>query len=181
MWHQWFNHNVMKLGEYFWVQRKQKLWFYSTILLNITSSINTSAYTQHARDAADVEHCRAYVMVLLIMVVQELLNKLFIFVFFAHNKYSPSFVKIKVEPLISHGLFYWFPYCVSGNISVVLLSMHGQRALGCHQQYLNLCHEDIRRSYGFGTTWRWVFNHIIYIFGWTIALTKLTWVKPSAH
>ncbi len=33
----------------------------------------------------------------------------------------------------------------------VLLSMEGQRALGFHQKYLNLCSEDERRSYGFGT------------------------------
>ncbi len=34
---------------------------------------------------------------------------------------------------------------------------------------LNLCFEDERRSYGFGTTWRWV-NDRIFIFGWTIPL-----------
>ncbi len=33
-----------------------------------------------------------------------------------------------------------------------LLSMEGQRALGIHQKYLNLCSEDERRSYGFGKT-----------------------------
>ncbi len=41
----------------------------------------------------------------------------------------------------------------SGNISVALLYMEGQRALGFHQKYLNLCFEDEQRSYGFGTTW----------------------------
>ncbi len=30
-----------------------------------------------------------------------------------------------------------------------LLSVEGQRALGFHQKYLNLCSEDERRSYGF--------------------------------
>ncbi len=39
-----------------------------------------------------------------------------------------------------------------GNIAVVLLSMEGLRALGFNQKYLNLCSEDERRSYGFGTT-----------------------------
>ncbi len=34
---------------------------------------------------------------------------------------------------------------------IVLLSMEGQRALGSHQNYLNVCSEDERRSYGFGT------------------------------
>ncbi len=55
-----------------------------------------------------------------------------------------------VEPLMmSHGLNY---VSESRNISVALLSMEGQKALGFHQKYLNLCYEDIRRSYGFGTT-----------------------------
>ncbi len=39
-----------------------------------------------------------------------------------------------------------------------------QRALGIHQKYLNLCSEDERRSYGFGTTWGWVINEVIIIF-----------------
>ncbi len=38
------------------------------------------------------------------------------------------------------------------NVSVAFLSMQGQKELGFHQQYLNLCSEDERRSYGFGTT-----------------------------
>ncbi len=55
---------------------------------------------------------------------------------------------------MSHGLFYRCPYYVSGpgNITVALLSMEDQRALRMHQKYLNLCSEDERRSYGFGTT-----------------------------
>ncbi len=39
-----------------------------------------------------------------------------------------------------------------------------QRALEIHQKYLNLCSEDERRSYGFGTTWGWVINEVIIIF-----------------
>ncbi len=55
---------------------------------------------------------------------------------------------------MSRGVFYRCPYYASGseNISVVLLSMQGQRALRFNQKYLNLCSEDERRSYGFGTT-----------------------------
>ncbi len=33
--------------------------------------------------------------------------------------------------------------------------------------YLNLCSEDERRSYRFGTTGGWVINDRIFIFGWT--------------
>ncbi len=54
------------------------------------------------------------------------------------------------------------------NVSVALLSMEGQKALGFHQKYLNLCSEDERRSESFGTTWGWVINNRIFIFGWTI-------------
>ncbi len=43
-------------------------------------------------------------------------------------------------------------------------------ALGFHQKYPNLCSEDEQRSYGFRTTWGWVFNDTIFIFGWTMPL-----------
>ncbi len=52
-----------------------------------------------------------------------------------------------------------------GNIAVVLLSMEGQKALTFHHKYLNLCSEDERRSYRFGTTWGWVINDRIFILG----------------
>ncbi len=41
---------------------------------------------------------------------------------------------------------------------VVLLSMQGQKPLGFHPKYLNLCSEDERRSCAFGTTRSWVIN-----------------------
>ncbi len=51
-----------------------------------------------------------------------------------------------VEPLMSHGpiltmslLPFW-----ALNVSVALLSMQGQKALGFHQKYLNLCSENER-------------------------------------
>ncbi len=76
---------------------------------------------------------------------------------------------------MSHGLFYWCIYYVSepGNISVVLLSMEGLIALRFHQKYLNLCSEDERRSYEFGTTWGWVINDRIFILGWTNPLKSI--------
>ncbi len=43
-----------------------------------------------------------------------------------------------------------------------------------HQKYLNLCSEDERRSYRFRTTWGWVINDRIFIFGWTIPLRLIT-------
>ncbi len=56
------------------------------------------------------------------------------------------------------------------NVSVMLLSMQDQRALRFHQKYPHLWSEDDRRSYGFGTTWGWVINERILIFGCTIPL-----------
>ncbi len=40
------------------------------------------------------------------------------------------------------------------SMSVVFLSMEGQRALGFHKKYLNLCSEDEQMSYGFGNNMR---------------------------
>ncbi len=72
---------------------------------------------------------------------------------------------------MSHGLFYRSPCYVfgPGNIAVALLSTDGLRF---HQKYLNLCFEDERRSYRFGTTWGRVINDRIKMFGWTNALKR---------
>ncbi len=50
--------------------------------------------------------------------------------------------------------------------------MGGSESSRMHQKYLNLCSEDERRSYMLGTTWGWVINDRIFIFGWTIPLTE---------
>ncbi len=63
------------------------------------------------------------------------------------------------------------------NVVVVVLSMEGQKALRFHQKYLNLCSEDEQRSYGFKTTWGWVINDSIFIFGWTIPLMSFFWYQ----
>ncbi len=59
-----------------------------------------------------------------------------------------------------------------------LLFMQGQKALGFHQKYLNLCSKDEWRSYGFGTTRGWVINDISFILGWTIPL-KFLMIWPT--
>ncbi len=43
-------------------------------------------------------------------------------------------------------------------------------ALWFHKKYLNFCSEDEQRSYRFETTWGWVINDRVLIFGWTIHL-----------
>ncbi len=72
-----------------------------------------------------------------------------------------------VEPLMSF-LRFW-----ALNMVVALLSMQGQKALGFHPKYINLCYKDERISYGFGTTRGWVINNIILILGWIIPLITL--------
>ncbi len=54
-----------------------------------------------------------------------------------------------------------------------------QKALGFHQKYLSLCSENEQRYYGSGTTWGWVINDRIFIFGWTI-LFKFVYTCGSA-
>ncbi len=80
-------------------------------------------------------------------------NKSFILVFFAQKVFS-WLQKMTVDRLMLHGLLYQSTYYFSGhgNISVVLMSMEGLKALRFKQKYLNLCSDDERRSYGFGTT-----------------------------
>ncbi len=39
-------------------------------------------------------------------------------------------------------------------------------------KYLPLCSEEQRHSYRFGTTWGWVNDDRIFIFGWTIPLSR---------
>ncbi len=65
---------------------------------------------------------------------KKLLNKVIIFVFFAHKKYSHSFIKMMVEPLMLLGLFEWCPTLLALNMVVALLSLQGTKALGFHQK-----------------------------------------------
>ncbi len=65
-----------------------------------------------------------------------------------------------------------------------LLSMEGQRALGIHQKYLDLCSENKQRSYGLGTTWGSVNNDRFFNFGLAIPLNlnlfshkKIIWLQ----
>ncbi len=95
----------------------------------------------------------------------ELLNQVIIFVFFAHKKYSRSFVNV-TWTIVTISLQPFWALIVS------LPSMEGQRALRMHQKYLDLCFEDERKSYGFGMTWGWVIHDRIFIFGWTIPLNE---------
>ncbi len=83
-----------------------------------------------------------------------------------HKKYSRSFLTLwlnhwchRVRDKITDVILTMclLPFWVL-NVSVVFLSMQGQRALGLNPKYLNLCSEDEQQSCGFGTTWLPVIN-----------------------
>ncbi len=74
----------------------------------------------------------------------ELLNRITLFCFFGiFKKYSCSFTKYMLRATDVTWTVLPMFCCVSGpeNISVVLLSMEGLRALRFNQKYLNLCSE----------------------------------------
>jgi len=94
---------------------------------------------------------------------KKLLNKVDIFVFSGHTKYSGSFIKLR---LMSHGLFYCCPYYLSGPCVSYVAVYWGSEI----PQISLIC---VPRSNGFGTTWGWIINDRIFLFRWTIPLTKL--------
>ncbi len=71
---------------------------------------------------------------------EELLNKVIIFVFFAH-KNSHSFIKLQLNHWchMDHFNYVLTTFFWALIVVVHLLSMQGQKALGFHQKYLNLC------------------------------------------
>ncbi len=60
------------------------------------------------------------------------------------------------------------------------ISWGGSESSRNYQTYLHLCSEDEQMSYGFGTTWGWIINESIFIFGWTIPLTDKVMEKCGA-
>ncbi len=151
MWHQWFIFNFMKLWEYFLCAKKTKI---PTLFNNFfASSQSPSPFTRVP--------WRMRVMLLMqepafwclvygscewwqrLTGREELLNKVVIFVFFAHKKYSRSFIKLQLN--------HWCHM----DMVVPLLSMQGQKALRFHQNIL-IC--VLKANKGLGTTWGWVIN-----------------------
>ncbi len=107
--------------------------------------------TTYARGAADTEQHALFTF--------RSKLKVIIFVFFAHKKYFRSFEKLRLNPWCHMDYFNISLLCFWALIVVVhLVSMKGQKALRFLQKYLNVCSEDERRSYRFGTTWGWVIN-----------------------
>ncbi len=103
---------------------------------------------------------------------KKLLNKVIIFVFFAHKKYSCSFIKLRLNHwchmnYFNDDLTNFLGLECSSYIAVYAES---ESSWISFKKDLNFCSEDERRSYGFGTTWSWLINDRIFIFGRTIPL-----------
>ncbi len=83
------------------------------------------------------------------------------FFFFAHKKYSRSFVKLQLNPWCH------MDYFIDLLAKFVLIL---------------ICVLKMNGSYGFGTTHGWVINDRLFIFGWTIPLKPdLTVILESHH
>ncbi len=91
---------------------------------------------------------------------KKLLKEVVIFVFFAYKKYSSSFIKLWLNQwchmdyfnnVLTTFLGLERVRCVAETHTHTHTHTQGQKSLGFHQKYHNLCSEDERRS-RFGTT-----------------------------
>ncbi len=143
-WHQWFNFNVMKLQEYF-------LWAKNCCV---------------RASKADMEE-------------KKLLNKVVIFVFFSHKKYYCSFIKLRLN--------HWCHMDYFNDVLTTFLGLERGSCISVYagsessrisskissfvlRRWMKFYEFVLRESYEFGTTWGWVINDRIFIFGWTIPL-----------
>ncbi len=105
----------------------------------------------------------------------KLLNKVVIFVFFAHKKYSRSFEKLWLN--------HWCHMDYFNDLLATFLSLDRVRILAVYggsessrnsSKNILICVPKMNE--GLGTTWGWVINDRIFIFGWTIPLIMNTLV-----
>ncbi len=69
---------------------------------------------------------------------------------------------------------------IDGNATTTFKAQKGSKdivKIVIKNSNLNLCSEDEQRSCWFGTTWGWVINDRIKIFGWTIPLRKYSQIR----
>ncbi len=139
----------MKLREYFLCTKKTKI---TTLFHNFFSSVSLP-YT--------------------------VVNKVVIFVFFAHRNYSHSFITIWLNQ------WCYMDYCnnvLNNFLDLKLVSCvtvyTGSESSWTSSKIFNLCSKDEQRSSKFGTAWGWVINDGIFIFGWTIP-SKTIWYCTS--
>ncbi len=75
-----------------------------------------------------------------------------------------------------------YPGCFGATLTSIVgkkntMEVNGAPELLCFphsSEYLPLCSAEQRHSYRFGTTWGWVNDDRIFIFGWTIPLKTFT-------
>ncbi len=156
MWHQWLNFNFANLQEYFCARRK--LFFFSPSYCLppfwIVSQSQCIRMLYPKRKQHWLRRLCSWVLSKMVEDAsqgEELLKK-YIFVFFAHKKYSRSFAKL------SH----WchmdcFTYVLTMFLDLGTLMLHccrweGQRALRFHEKISSFVFQ--RWTEVFGTAWR---------------------------
>ncbi len=94
--------------------------------------------------------------------------------FFAHKKYSRGFITLRLNHWCHMDYFnsVLATFLALENVSCVAVYAGSESSRIFIKNILILSSEDERRSYGFGTTWRWVINDRMFIFGWTIPLIQ---------
>ncbi len=147
----------MKLWEYKNYYFIQQFIFFSVNLQCTFMTVPRHLRVHSYAPASAASH--ACVVILLWMAEdrrEELLNKVIIFVFFVHKKFSLGFIKLRLNRWCHIDYFNnVLTTFLALKVLVVLLSMEGQKALGFHQKYLNLCSEDERRSCHMGVSNYW--------------------------
>ncbi len=99
-----------------------------------------------------------------------------------HKEYSRSFIKLRLHHWCHMDYFNnVLTFLGLERVTGVAVYAGSKKTLGFHHKYLNVCSKDERRSYGFGTTWVWVINDRIFIFGWTIPLIPNIHNKTIIH
>ncbi len=137
MWHQWLNLNFMKLCEYFLCTKKTKI---MTLFNNFFSSMSV------------FNTCSRYTTTRVVLLTKE-----------------PALWRTKLQ--LNHWCYMDYfndvltTFLGLERVSYIAVYAGSQKALGYHQKYLHLCSEDERRSNRFGTTWGWVINDNIFIWG----------------
>ncbi len=166
-WHQWFNHNFMKLGDYFLYTKKTKI----TTWFNNLSPPRHPIATFWRVSTERKQCCSVSAELSFLRCFRFDLNENNISAWLTQNticclRLVDTDVTWIILPMSL--LHFWTLIVV-----ITLLSMGRSKSSQNSSiiKYLNLCSEDERRSYGFGTTRGWVINDRIFIFGWTIPLS----------
>ncbi len=100
---------------------------------------------------------------------EELMNKVVIFVFFMHKKYSHSSITLQLNPWCHMD---YFIDVLATFLELGTFQLHcclwRVRELSDVIKNIFICVSKTNESLtGFGTTWGWVINDRIFIFGWT--------------